>query len=112
MWVLCSQVRQWCTGSDDLHECNGRFSVTPEYANCIYHYVIMAEFLQIVRCRVGFPDSSFRRKSAPQTGGQPGGGKPDGRKRPRQGGPSKAAPKGGPPTEAFEACKNEFDGAK
>lgn len=112
MWVLCSQVRQWCTGSDDLDECNGRFSVTPEYANCIYHYVIMAEFLQIVRCWVGFPDSSFRRKSAPQTGGQPGGGKPGVRQHPGQGGPSKAAPKGGPPPEAFEACKNESDDEK
>ena len=100
------------TGSGDLDEYDYRFYVTPEYPNGIYHYVITADFPEIGLCWVGFPDSSFRRKSALQTSGQPGDGKLDGRQRPGQGCPSKVAPKGGSPPVKFEACKNESDDAK
>jgi hypothetical protein len=45
----------------DLDECNGRFSVTPEYPGGIYHYVLTEQFPYIPRMYRGTPDPSFMR---------------------------------------------------
>ena len=47
-------------GAGDLDECNGRFGVTPEYPNGIYHYYITEQFPSISRYFRGSPSDSFR----------------------------------------------------
>ena len=47
-------------GHGDLDECNGRFGVTPEYPEGIYHYHITTEFPMIPRFYKGTPDPSFK----------------------------------------------------
>ncbi|MBK8204496.1 MAG: YHYH protein [Bdellovibrionales bacterium] len=47
------------SGLGDLDECNGRFSITPEFPDGIYHYFITSEFPFIPRSYRGTPDSSF-----------------------------------------------------
>lgn len=47
--------------SGDLDRLNGRFAVTPEYPNGVYHYVLTASFPHIPRGFAGTPDISFRR---------------------------------------------------
>ena len=56
--------------SGDLDECNGRFGVTPEYPEGIYHYYITDEFPYLPRQLRGMPDPSFT-KARPRGG--PGG---------------------------------------
>ena len=51
---------EYVAGSGDLDECNGRFGVTPEYPDGIYHYYITDDYPYIARCVHGQPDSSFR----------------------------------------------------
>lgn len=46
----------------DLDECNGRFGVTPDYQQGIYHYFITETFPVIPRCWKGTPDDSFMKK--------------------------------------------------
>lgn len=45
-------VQDWeyVEGSGDLDECNGRYGVTPEYPNGIYHYFITDDYPFIQRC--------------------------------------------------------------
>jgi hypothetical protein len=50
---------EYVPGSGDLDECNGRFGVTPEYPQGIYHYYITEEFPQLARQWRGTPDASF-----------------------------------------------------
>ena len=50
---------EYVAGSGDLDECNGRFGVTPEYPQGIYHYYITDEFPQLARSWRGTPDASF-----------------------------------------------------
>lgn len=59
---------EYVAGSGDLDECNGRFGVTPEYSQGIYHYYITEEFPQLSRQWRGTPDASFFKR-----GGGPGG---------------------------------------
>jgi hypothetical protein len=59
---------EYVSGSGDLDECNGRFGVTPEYPQGIYHYHITEEFPQLARQWRGTPDASFFKR-----GGGPGG---------------------------------------
>jgi hypothetical protein len=78
-------------GSGDLDECNGRFGVTPEYPQGIYHYCITDEFPQLSRFWRGTPDQSFR-KRGPGPGGPGGFGPGRGQRRfgappPRPNGP-------------------------
>lgn len=47
--------------SGDLDYLNGRFAVTPEYPDGVYHYVLTADFPHIPRGFAGEPDKSFRR---------------------------------------------------
>jgi YHYH protein len=62
---------EYVAGGGDLDKCNGRFGVTPEYPQGIYHYYITEEFPYIGRLWRGTPDSSFF-KRGPGPGG-PGG---------------------------------------
>jgi hypothetical protein len=48
-----TQDYQYVAGSGDLDECNGRFGVTPEFPNGIYHYYITDTYPYIQRCLKG-----------------------------------------------------------
>lgn len=61
---------EFVKGSGDLDECNGRFGVTPEYPQGIYHYYITDDFPWISRVWRGTPDPSFMKRSP---GGRPPG---------------------------------------
>lgn len=50
---------EFVSGSEDLDECNGRETVTPEYPNGTYAYFITDDFPYIPRCVYGEPDASF-----------------------------------------------------
>lgn len=63
-----TQDYEYALGSGDLDECNGRFAVTPEYPEGIYHYVLTRDFPNVPRMWKGTPDASFRRER-----GGPGG---------------------------------------
>lgn len=66
----------------DLDECNGRFEVTPEYPQGIYHYVLTEQFPYIPRMFRGTPDASFNRGpggGGGRQGGPAGNGGPGGR---------------------------------
>ena len=66
---------EFVNGSGDLDECNGRFGVTPEFPQGIYHYYITEEFPYISRLWRGTPDPSFfKRGSGPGGGGMGGPG--------------------------------------
>lgn len=72
---------EYAKGSGDLDECNGRFGVTPEYPQGIYHYYITEEFPFVSRFWRGTPDRSFE-KPWPRPGSRPrgpGAARPDGR---------------------------------
>jgi hypothetical protein len=64
---------EYLKGSGDLDECNGRFGVTPEYPQGIYHYYLTEEFPHIGRFWRGTPDSTFF-KRGPGPGGPRGPG--------------------------------------
>jgi hypothetical protein len=74
---------EFVAGLGDLDECNGRFGVTPEYPDGIYHYVLTEQFPFVPRMYRGTPDASFSRRGpggggAAQRQGSPGGGGPGG----------------------------------
>lgn len=48
------------TGGCILDECNGRWGITPEFPNGVYHYVVTDGFPYIPRCFKGRPDGTFR----------------------------------------------------
>ena len=56
------QDYEYIAGAGDLDECNGRFGITPEYPQGIYHYYITEEFPFISRYLRGTPDTSFQRR--------------------------------------------------
>lgn len=62
---------EYVDGSGDLDECNGRFGVTPEHPEGIYHYYMTDDYPFIPSCVRGTPSSSFRTLGG---GGGPGGG--------------------------------------
>ncbi len=61
---------EYVEGSGTLDECNGRFGVTPEFPQGIYHYFVTETYPFVQRCVKG--------TSAPGTTGPPGGGMPPG----------------------------------
>jgi len=61
---------EYVSGSGDLDECNGRFGVTPEYPQGIYHYYITDEFPQLSRAWRGTPDASFFKRGPGGPGGR------------------------------------------
>jgi hypothetical protein len=65
---------EYVAGHGDLDDCHGRFGVTPEHPEGIYHYYVTDEFPFVGRFWRGTPDASFR-KARPA--GRPGVG-PDG----------------------------------
>lgn len=73
---------EYVADAGDLDECNGRFGVTPEYPDGIYHYVITEQFPFIPRGYKGTPDRSFQRRG-PGPGGRPGFPPPRGARPPR-----------------------------
>ena len=83
---------EFAAGAGDLDECNGRFGVTPEFPEGIYHYFVTSDFPFIPRFYKGTPDASFARR-----GGPPGGG--GGRGRPSGGGPGGPGGRRPPPSE-------------
>lgn len=87
-----TQDYEYIPGLGDLDECQGRFGVTPEYPQGIYHYCITDEFPYLGRMWRGSPDASFQK----QGGRPPGGGTP---RRGRRGGPGfgPSLPGMGPP---------------
>lgn len=74
---------EYVPGSGDLDECNGRFGITPEYPQGIYHYYITDEFPQLSRSWRGTPDASFF-KRGPGGPGAPGGRGPRGPRGPQE----------------------------
>jgi hypothetical protein len=50
-----TQDYEYVAGLGDLDECNGRFGVTPEFPNGIYHYYITDTYPYIQRCVKGTP---------------------------------------------------------
>ena len=71
---------EYVAGLGDLDECNGRFGVTPEYPDGIYHYYITEMFPFIARCVKGTPDESFQRRADRSLdSGNPGNGRPEDR---------------------------------
>jgi hypothetical protein len=50
-----TQDYEYVAGLGDLDECNGRFGVTPEFPNGIYHYYITDGYPYIQRCVKGTP---------------------------------------------------------
>ena len=84
---------EYVAGSGDLDECHGRFGVTPEYPQGIYHYYITDAFPYLGRYWYGKPDDSFQKKGG--SGGPP--------RRGRRGGPGFGPPPPGfgPPPPGF-----------
>lgn len=73
---------EYAKDTGDLDECNGRYEITPEYPQGIYHYVLTEQFPYIPRMFRGTPDASFNRgpgSGGGRPGGQPGNGGPGGR---------------------------------
>ena len=84
------QDYEYVAGSSDLDECNGRFGMTPEFPQGIYHYYLTEQFPFVPRFFRGTPDPSFLRR---RPGGRSG---PGGGAGPRQ--PGRRPPPGlGPP---------------
>jgi len=50
-----TQDYEYVEGLGDLDECNGRFGVTPEFPNGIYHYYVTDGYPYIQRCVKGTP---------------------------------------------------------
>lgn len=69
---------EYVKGSGDLDECNGRFSVTPEFPKGTYAYFMTEEWPVVPRNFRGTPSSDFTRgPGGPNMGrrrGPPGGG--------------------------------------
>lgn len=55
-----TQDYAYVAGGGDLDQCNGRTSVTKEYPQGTYHYVLTDDFPFVPRCVMGTPDSSFK----------------------------------------------------
>ena len=68
-----TQDFEYVPGLGDLDECNGRFGVTPEYPEGIYHYYCTEEFPRVSRFWKGTSDPSFQKQGPP-----PGASRPEG----------------------------------
>jgi hypothetical protein len=80
---------EYVKGAGDLDDCNGRFGVTPEYPEGIYHYYITDTFPYISRSFRGTPDESFGRRGGSGGRRPPPRGGPGGRRPPPKGGGKK-----------------------
>jgi hypothetical protein len=66
------QDYEFVSGSGDLDECNGRFAVTPEFPNGIYHYYVTDSYPYVQRCVKGTPNQQSNSGPGPNQGGRPG----------------------------------------
>ncbi len=48
-----TQDYEYVEGSGDLDKCNGRYGVTPEFPEGVYHYIVTDDFPYISRCLRG-----------------------------------------------------------
>ena len=55
---------EYVDGSGDLDECNGRYGVTPQFPDGIYHYYITDDYPYIQRCLKGNEAPSFTSASS------------------------------------------------
>ena len=58
-----SEDWEYVAGLGDLDECNGRFDVTPEFPQGIYHYYITDTYPFIQRCTFGTPQDDSGQES-------------------------------------------------
>lgn len=72
-----TQDYEYVAGLGDLDECNGRFSVTPEFPEGIYHYYATDSYPFIQRCVKGSADSQPRKRR--EGAGRGNGGRGEGR---------------------------------
>ncbi len=96
-----TQDYEYVAKSGALDECNGRFEVTPEYPEGIYHYTLSETFPYMARNFRGTPDATFVPPGPGAGRGGPGlaprgPAGPYGPPPPR-GGPPPPPPRGGPP---------------
>ena len=56
---------QYVAGSGDLDECNGRFGVTPEFPEGIYHYYLTDSYPYLQRCTMGAVAAEAKRGPPP-----------------------------------------------
>ena len=64
---------EYVLGAGDLDECNGRFTVTPEFPDGTYAYFMTEQWPVVPRKYRGTPSADFRH--GPGGGGGPGGGR-------------------------------------
>lgn len=74
-----SQDYEYIEGSGELDECNGRFAVTPEFPQGVYHYYVTDAYPFVQRCVKGTPNP---RPDPPEGSDPPGGGNPPQRNAP------------------------------
>lgn len=53
---------EFVAGSGDLDECNGRFTITPEYPQGTYAYFLSNSWPVVPRCFKGTPSKDFQRR--------------------------------------------------
>lgn len=100
--------------SGDLDECNGRFGITPDYPDGIYHYFLTDSYPFIPRCFRGTPDKTFSKKRPHAQQDQRVGGergyRPDRphRRRVIEG----SGRPGRPPQDAINACVAQLEGVR
>ncbi len=73
---------EYVSRSGDLDACNGRFGVTPEYPEGVYHYYVTDDFPYVPRCHIGTPTMLNAPPDGglfpPPRGGQPSQSQPEG----------------------------------
>jgi hypothetical protein len=75
------QDYEYVASLGDLDQHNGRFGLTTEYPQGIYHYIVTDNFPFIPRSWKGTPDESFKRHGHTGRGGRGGNGqRPDGQR--------------------------------
>lgn len=85
---------EYIAGSGDLDECNGRYTITPEFPKGTYAYFMTEDWPVVPRNYRGTPSEDFRH--GPR-GVFPSGGEPGGQPGQFAGGPGmRAGPPGGP----------------
>ncbi len=88
---------EWVTGQGDLDRANGRETVTPDFPNGTYAYLLTEEWPVIPRYFAGEPDRSFAVGPPQGMRGRPGGGPGGGPGSGPGGGPGGRPPPGHPP---------------
>ncbi len=85
---------EFVAGSGDLDQCNGLFTVTPDFPEGTYSYFVTEEFPYVARCVMGDVSTSNLGSTA---GGGPAGGPPQNGQEPPSGGPdgNRPPPPGG-----------------